>query len=130
LVGQGRVKCNLQYSTLPTSSICVFSSVIIGFSGFSYINDLRAFQPAHLFDPFFLKVSIDPLSQNRYIPIRNPQGGGKGISSFSGEKSLGSEGNVNLALKYRPFLHQIQCSPHVHPKLVLVLFTCSDHQGR
>jgi hypothetical protein len=29
-----------------------------------------------------------------YIPIRNPQGGGADISSFSGEKSLGSEGNI------------------------------------
>jgi hypothetical protein len=29
-----------------------------------------------------------------YIPSGNPQGGGADISSFSGEKSLGSEGNV------------------------------------
>jgi hypothetical protein len=29
-----------------------------------------------------------------YIPINNPQGGGADISSFSGGKSLGSEGNV------------------------------------
>jgi hypothetical protein len=28
-----------------------------------------------------------------YIPINNPQGGGAGISSFSVEKILGSEGN-------------------------------------
>jgi hypothetical protein len=28
-----------------------------------------------------------------YIPINNPQGGGVDISSFSGKKSLGSEGN-------------------------------------
>jgi len=29
-----------------------------------------------------------------YIPINNQQGGGVVISSFSGEKSLGPEGNV------------------------------------
>jgi hypothetical protein len=28
-----------------------------------------------------------------YIPINNPQGGGADVSSFSGEKSLGSEGD-------------------------------------
>jgi hypothetical protein len=34
----------------------------------------------------FLKVSVDQFSQNRYIPIRNPQGGGVDTSSFSGKK--------------------------------------------
>jgi len=43
-------------------------------------------QKAHLFDSFFLKVSVDQLSQNLYIPIRNPQGGGEDFSSFSGKK--------------------------------------------
>jgi hypothetical protein len=28
-----------------------------------------------------------------YIPINNPQGSGADISSFSGKKSLGPEGN-------------------------------------
>jgi len=49
---------------------------------------------AHFFEIFFLKVSVDQPSQNLYIPIRNPQGGGADISSFSWEKSLVSEGNV------------------------------------
>jgi hypothetical protein len=43
-------------------------------------------ETAHFFDSFFLKVSVDPFSQNRYIPIRNLQGGGADISSFSGKK--------------------------------------------
>jgi len=29
-----------------------------------------------------------------YIPINTPQGGGAGISYFSGKKGLGSEGNI------------------------------------
>ncbi len=44
-----------------------------------------------MFDPFFLKVSIDQLSQNLYIPIRNQQGGGPDISSFSWEKAWGQK---------------------------------------
>jgi len=46
-------------------------------------------QTAHFFDSFFLKVSVDQFSQNMYIPINNPQGGGAGISYFSGEQILG-----------------------------------------
>jgi hypothetical protein len=53
-------------------------------------------QTAHFFDPSFLKVSVDQFSQNRYIRARNPQGGGADISSFSGEKSLGSEEKVRF----------------------------------
>ena len=55
--------------------------------------DLKVLQPAHFFDYSFLKVSVDQFSLNMYIPIRNPQGGGADISSFAGEKSLGSEAN-------------------------------------
>jgi len=33
----------------------------------------------------FLKVLVDQFSQNMYIPIKNPQGGGADISSFSGK---------------------------------------------
>jgi len=50
-------------------------------------------QTAHFLDYSFLKVSVDQFSLNRYIPIRNQQGGVADISSFSGEKSLGSEEN-------------------------------------
>jgi hypothetical protein len=49
-------------------------------------NDLQVEQTAHFFESFFLKVSVDQFSQSRYIPIRNPQGGGADISSFSGKK--------------------------------------------
>ena len=37
---------------------------------------------AHFFDSLFLRVSVDQFSQNRYIPIRDPKGGGgiKGLS--------------------------------------------------
>jgi hypothetical protein len=49
-------------------------------------------QTAHFFNPF-LKVSVDQFSQSRYIPIRKQPGGGADISSFSGGKSLRSEGN-------------------------------------
>jgi hypothetical protein len=40
-------------------------------------------QAAHFVDSFFLKVSVDQLSQNLYVPIKNQQGGGVDISSFS-----------------------------------------------
>jgi hypothetical protein len=43
-------------------------------------------QSAHLFDSFFLKVSVDQCSQNLYIPVSNQQGGGADISSASGKK--------------------------------------------
>jgi hypothetical protein len=55
-------------------------------------------QTAHLFDSLFLKVSVDQFSQNLYIPIGNPQGGGADISSFSWEKSRGQK---ETFLKYR-----------------------------
>jgi len=57
------------------------------------ILPLSVLQAARLFDSLFLKVSVDQLSHNLYIPIRNPQGGGVEISSFSGDKSLGSRGS-------------------------------------
>jgi hypothetical protein len=43
-------------------------------------------QAAHFFESLLLKVSIDQFSQNRYIPITNPQGGGADVYSFSGKK--------------------------------------------
>jgi hypothetical protein len=49
-------------------------------------------QAAHLFDPIFLKVSVDQFSLNMYIPINNPQGGGAKFLRLQ-EKSLGAEGN-------------------------------------
>jgi hypothetical protein len=55
-------------------------------------------QPAHFFDPFFLKVSVDQFSKNRYIPISNAQGGGVGISSFSGKKAWSKKETV---VKYK-----------------------------
>jgi hypothetical protein len=48
-------------------------------------------QTAHFFDSFLLKVSVDQLSQNLYIPIKNQQGGGEDVSSFSGEKAWGQK---------------------------------------
>jgi hypothetical protein len=43
-----------------------------------------------------MKVSVDQFSQNGYVPIRNPQGGGADISSFLGKK-LGNK-NTGSAL--------------------------------
>jgi hypothetical protein len=43
-------------------------------------------QTSHFFDYSFVKVSVDQFSENRYIPIRNQQGGGADISSFPGKR--------------------------------------------
>jgi hypothetical protein len=54
--------------------------------------------PPDFFDCFFLKVSVDQFSWNLYIRIRNPQGGGADISSFSGKKAWGQK---EMLVKYR-----------------------------
>jgi hypothetical protein len=53
---------------------------------------------ARFFDSFFLKVSVDHFSQNRYIPIGNAPGGGVDISSFSGKEAWRQK---ETFLKYR-----------------------------
>jgi hypothetical protein len=45
-----------------------------------------------------MKVSVDQFSQNMYIPINNPKGGGEDISSLSGKNAWGQK---ETYVKYR-----------------------------
>ena len=72
-------------------------------------------QPTFL--SLFLKVSVEQLSQNLYIPINNPQGGGD-ISPFSGKKPGGTRtlsSNIGqIKDKIRPERQSINTDHHLY----------------